>query len=95
MKRTTVYLEELTDFSLSQIAKQRGTSKAELIRQALTALVEREQRAAADEAEPSWLGAGASGRADAREYDAELLELLERDHEDALASYDAARKASV
>ncbi len=95
MKRTTVYLEEATDLKLSQIAKQRGTSKAELIRQALTALIERERQGAADEAAPSWLGAGASGRADAREYDAELLELLERDHEDALASYDAARKASV
>ena len=95
MKRTTVYLEEQTDLALSQIAKRRGQAKAELIRQALTAYIEREQKAVADEAVPSWVGAGNSGVSGWTDDDRELLELLEKDHEEALASWDAAQRKAV
>lgn len=93
MKRTTVYLEEEMDLALLQIAKRRGQAKAELIREGLAALIEREQEAVADAALPSWVGAGDSGGSSWKDHDKELLELLEKDHEEGLASWDAAKKA--
>ena len=117
MKRLTVYLEDYLDLALARIAKQRGQSKAELVRETLAAFAEREQQAGADEAVPSWLGAGDSsvttvlGREEglrplprsvglgrsgspgwAERDDEILLELLEREHEEILASYDEAQK---
>lgn len=60
MKQLTVYLEDYPDLALARIAKRRGQSKAELIRETLVAFAEREQQAGADDAVPSWLGAGDS-----------------------------------
>jgi predicted transcriptional regulator len=93
MKRTTVYLEEHIDLALSQIAKRRGQAKAELIREGLAALVEREQEADMDEVMPSWVGAGDSGGQNVAERDEEvLLEQLEQEHKEILSSYDEEQK---
>ena len=72
MKRTTVYLEEQTDLNLSQLARQQGRSKAELIREALTTYVE--QRA--PRPLPRSVGMGRSGVPDLAEHDEELLHKL-------------------
>ncbi len=121
MKRTTVYLEEGVDLELSRLAKRRGRSKAELIREALAKLVKEqlaeEQNAATGEALPSWLGAGDDGDYARRERQADLhpsprsvgmgrsslpngaerdeeilLELLEKEHEEIIADYEARQK---
>ena len=88
-----MYLEEETDLALSQIAKQRGRAKAEIVREALTALIEREGKSPT--AIPSWLGAGDSGGMSHAESDDEtLLELLEQEHQEILTSWEAQQKAS-
>jgi len=71
MKRTTVYLDELTDLELSRLAKQQGRSKAELIREALGAYTKQQKRS--QESLPSWVGMGRSGVPDLAERDEELL----------------------
>ena len=81
------------DLALSRIAKRRGQAKAEVVREALTVLV-RQENASPDEEIPSWLGAGDSGGADWAERDEELLELLEEEHQEILASWEAQKKAS-
>ncbi len=92
MKRTTVYLEEQTDLALSQIAKRRGQPKAELIRQALAAFIEREQES--PRPLPRSVGMGRSGMSNWAERDEEiLLELLEQDHEEIVADYEARQKS--
>lgn len=74
MKRTTVYLEEETDLNLSQIARQQGRAKAELIREALNVYVA--QRAS--RTLPRSVGIGHSGVPDLAEHDEEILgELFE------------------
>lgn len=88
MKRTTVYLEEQTDLAPSQTAKRRGQAKAEIIREALTALVEREQES--PRPLPRSVGMGRSGVANWDERDKEIL--LERDHQETVADYEALRK---
>ncbi len=72
MKRTTVYLEEQTDFDLSRLSKKKGCSKAELIRTALDEYIE----AALKETHsvPDWVGMGDSGGARIAERDEELLQ---------------------
>ncbi len=92
MKRTTVYLEEQTDLALSQIAKWRGQAKAELIREALAALIEREQES--PRPLPRSVGMGHSGMSNWAERDEEiLLELLEQDHQEIVADYEARQKS--
>ena len=87
MKRTTVYLEEQTDLNLSQLARQQGRSKAELIREALGAYT-RQQSCNQDM--PSWVGAGRSGIPDLAERDEELLgEIYEERHARILADWEA------
>jgi predicted transcriptional regulator len=44
MKKTTVYLQSETDRGLDRLARSRGTSKAEVIRDALEAAVRRAAR---------------------------------------------------
>lgn len=72
MKRTTVYLEEQTDLDLSQLARQQGRPKAELIREALSVYVA--QRASRPL--PRSVGMGRSGVPDLAEHDEELLHKL-------------------
>ena len=72
MKRTTVYLEEETDLNLSQLARQRGRSKAELIRAALADYVNSTLKEARPV--PDWVGMGDSGGARIAERDEELLQ---------------------
>lgn len=80
MKRTTVYLKEQTDLNLSQLARQQGRSKAELIRAALDEYVNimlKEARPV-----PDWVGMGDSGGARIAERDEELLQKgLAEEHE--------------
>lgn len=93
MKRTTVYLKEEMDLALSQIAKRRGQAKAEIVREALAALVEQEDKNLNHDI-PSWLGAGDSGGIGRAESDDEvLLELLEQEHEEILADWEARKQA--
>lgn len=70
MKRTTVYLEEATDLELVQLARRQGCAKAELIREALTAYVERQR---VPRPLPRSVGMGHSGVPDLAERDEELL----------------------
>lgn len=86
MKRTTVYLDELTDLELARVARQQGRAKAELIREALEDFL-REHREKPREV-PSWVGAGRSGMPDLAERDEELLaELLDQEYEEILADW--------
>jgi predicted transcriptional regulator len=71
MKRTTVYLDELTDLELARLAKQQGRSKAELIREVLGAYVEKARKALRPV--PDWVGMGNSGGKRIAERDEELL----------------------
>lgn len=71
MKRTTVYLEERTDLSLLQLARQQGRAKAELIREALEIYTQQQKHG--QEPVPSWVGMGRSGVPDSAERDEELL----------------------
>ncbi len=67
-----MYLEEQTDLNLSQLARQQGRSKAELIRSALDKYVNgtlKETRPV-----PDWVGMGDSGGARIAERDEELLQ---------------------
>lgn len=90
MKRTTVYLEELTDLKLSRLARLNNRSKAELIREALDKYVEAAQEASPV---PSWVGAGRSGMPDLAERDEELLgELYEEDYARIMADWKALKK---
>ncbi|MGH9465335.1 MAG: CopG family transcriptional regulator, partial [Thermoanaerobaculia bacterium] len=67
MVKSTVYLEAETVLALRQLAKARGTSQADLIREAVTAYARRAGRPT-----PKGVGAHRSGRADVSEQ-AELL----------------------
>lgn len=71
MKRTTVYLDELTDLELARLAKQQGRSKAELIREALDTYAENARKAVRPV--PDWVGMGNSGGKRIAERDEELL----------------------
>lgn len=87
MKRTTVYLEESTDLELSQLAKQQDRAKAELIREALESYLGAERK---PRPLPRSVGMGRSGVPDLAEHDEELLlEMLEQEHQETLASYEA------
>jgi predicted transcriptional regulator len=87
MKRTTVYLDEVTDLKLARLARLRGRSKADLIREALDRLVETEGQ---EGSLPSWVGAGRSGIPDLAERDEELLgELYQEEHERIMADWKA------
>jgi hypothetical protein len=66
--KSTVYLEPATLLALRQLAKARGTSQADLIREAVTAYAEQAGRPA-----PKGVGAYRSGRTDVSEQAEELL----------------------
>ena len=91
MKRTTVYLEEQTDLNLSQLARQQGRSKAELIREALKAYTRQQKHV--EKPTPSWVGAGRSGIPDLAERDEELLgEIYEERHARIMADWKEGEK---
>lgn len=91
MKRTTVYLEELTDLELARLAKQQGRSKAELIRDALETYTRQQKRA--EEPVPSWVGMGRSGVPDLAQRDEALLgEIYEERHARIMADWRAREK---
>ena len=91
MKRTTVYLDELTDLELAHLAKQQGRSKAELIREALAAYTQQQKRA--QEPVPSWVGMGRSGVPNLAERDEELLgEIYEERHARIMVDWKAREK---
>lgn len=75
-----MYLEEQTDLNLSQLARQQGRSKAELIRAALNGYISsalKEVRPV-----PDWVGIGDSGGARIAERDEGLLQKgLAEEHE--------------
>jgi Ribbon-helix-helix protein, copG family len=73
MKKTTLYLDEETDLSLKQLARAKGQSQAEVIREALTAYA-----AGAERPRPQGVGAYRSGRADVSERAEELLRAAAR-----------------
>jgi predicted transcriptional regulator len=69
MKRTTVFLDESLEKHLQMLARERGTPVASLVREALAAYVAKAQ----EPARLSFVGAGASGRADVAERHEDLL----------------------
>ena len=71
MKRTTVYLDEMTDLGLARLAKQQRRSKAELVREALQTYLEDAEKAV--DTVPAWVGIGRSGVPDLAERDEEIL----------------------
>ena len=85
MKRTTVYLEERTDLEFGRLAKQKGRSKAELMREAMRRYLERED---AKFEVPDWVGIGVSHGDDAftaAELDIQLGQLIKKDNADTTA----------
>lgn len=87
MKRTTVYLSEATDLTLTHLAQQQKRAKAELIREALHDYVESN---ATTRSLPQSVGMGRSGMPDLAERDEELLgQLLEEEHERIMADWNA------
>jgi len=70
LKRTTVMLPESYWLALKEVAEREGSSPSELIREAVAAYVA-ERR---PKAEPSFVGAGESGRGDVSRLAEELLE---------------------
>lgn len=91
MKRTTVYLDELTDLELARLARQRKRSKAELIREALGSYIKANKPKLSPY--PSWVGAGHSGVPDLAEHDEELLgQIYEEKHARITAEWEAREK---
>lgn len=78
MKRTTIYLDELLDRNLAQLAHRQERSKAELIRDVLGHYVDQQETKTV----PDWVGMVSSGQGDLAERAEEVLgELLEQDYE--------------
>lgn len=91
MKRTTVYLDETTDLELSQLARQQGRAKAELVREALQTYLK--DVAGADAPVPAWVGMGHSGVRDLAERDEELLgEIYEERYARITAEWEESQK---
>jgi len=91
MKRTTVYLDELTDLELAGLARQQERSKAELIREALSSYVERQGM---PRPLPRSVGMGRSGVPDLAERDEELLAgLYEEKYARIMADQEAKQEA--
>ena len=87
MKRTTVYLDEATDLKLTQLARRQSRPKAELIREALEAYVERQTE---PRRLPRSVGMGRSGVPDLAERDEEILaELYKEEYERDLSKEEA------
>ena len=69
MRKTTIYLDEADDALLSRVAEQRGTTRTELIREAIRRMLRPEQEPVR---RPRPLGG--SGHSDTSERVDELLE---------------------
>ena len=76
MKRTTIFLDETLERDLQAIARQEKRAVASLVREALAAYVANREPAATPAL--SFVGAGASGRADIAERHEDLLWRKER-----------------
>lgn len=92
MKRTTVYLSEEVDVELTRLAKEKNTSKAALVRQAVDTLVNTSATAAMlmdtpnkTETLPAWVGSVSNGHLDdVDQLDKHLGELYEADYREAI-----------